>query len=123
MANLADFMPPLNISGDELKKWGNLWLGDFNPETSKAKQPQAFDRQQSVNFASFIDIEFAKSLAVMLGGIPVERPRGKHSFLLRRIASKLGLCGLLAVSDLKTLMRPIGLMDRGSCSIAKRSMI
>jgi len=30
MADLADYMPPLNISKEELKKWGKLWLGDFN---------------------------------------------------------------------------------------------
>jgi hypothetical protein len=73
MANLADYMPRLNISSDELKKWGDLWLGEFNPETGKKKRPEYFDKQQSVNFASFIDEEFAKSLAVMLGSIPVER--------------------------------------------------
>lgn len=76
MAELADHMPPLNISTVELKKWGSLWLGDYNPETKKSKNPESFDRQQSVNFASFIDVEFAKSLAEMLGGIPVERPSG-----------------------------------------------
>lgn len=73
MAELVDYMPRLNISTNELKRWGRLWLGDANPETRKSKSPEAFDRHQSVNFASFIDVEFAKSLAVMLGGIPVER--------------------------------------------------
>ncbi len=77
MAELADSMPPLNISTDELKWWGKLWLGDSNPKTGKSKSPASFDRQQSVNFASFIDVEFAKSLAEMLGGIPVERAKGK----------------------------------------------
>ena len=74
MAELADFMPPLNISTDELKRWGGLWLGESNPETGKDKRPECFDRHQSVNFASFIDAEFARALAVMLGDIPVERP-------------------------------------------------
>lgn len=74
MAEIANFMPPLNISTDELKKWGRLWLGDINPETGQNKQPECFDRHQSVNFASFIDVEFARALAVMLGGIRVERP-------------------------------------------------
>jgi hypothetical protein len=74
MADLADTMPPLNISTDELKKWGKLWLGKINPENGKNKEPECFDRHQSVNFASFIDAEFARALAVMLGGIPVERP-------------------------------------------------
>jgi hypothetical protein len=74
MAELADFMPPLDISTDELKKWGSLWLGESNPETGKDKRPECFDRHQSVNFASFIDAEFARTLAVMLGDIPVECP-------------------------------------------------
>ncbi|MFQ5544062.1 MAG: hypothetical protein ACE5FY_06890 [Nitrospiria bacterium] len=76
MTELADYMPPLNISPDELQRWGSLWLGESNPETGKSKRPDYFDRHQSVNFASFIDVEFAKSLAVMLGGIPVERASG-----------------------------------------------
>ncbi len=76
MAELADFMPPLNISTEELKRWGQLWLGDSNPETKQSKSPRCFDRHQSVNFASFIDIAFAKSLAVMLGDIPITRANG-----------------------------------------------
>jgi len=75
MAELADSMPPLRISTDELKRWGKLWLGNSNPETGKSKRPESFDRQQSVNFASFIDVEFASSLAAMLGKIPVERAK------------------------------------------------
>jgi hypothetical protein len=77
MTELADYMPPLNISTDELKRWGSLWLGNSNPETGQSKNSACFDRHQSVNFASFIDVEFAKSLAVMLGGIPIERSDGK----------------------------------------------
>jgi hypothetical protein len=76
MAELADYMPPLSISTDELKRWGSLWLGNSNPETGQSKNSACFDRHQSVNFASFIDVEFAKSLAVMLGGIPIERANG-----------------------------------------------
>lgn len=74
MADLADSMPPLNISTTELSHWGRLWLGQSNPETGKSKRAECFDRHQSVNFASFIDAEFARALAVMLGNIPVERP-------------------------------------------------
>lgn len=74
MAELATYMPRLNISTDELKKWGTLWMGQVNPETGQKKHQECFDRHQSVNFASFIDVEFARALAVMLGGIPVERP-------------------------------------------------
>jgi hypothetical protein len=74
MASLADSMPQLSIDGNELKRWGQLWLDNFNPETKKNKQPNAFDKQQSVNFASFIDRAFAEALAVMLGGIPILSP-------------------------------------------------
>ena len=74
MAELADNMPPVCISTLELKEWGDKWLTDFNIETNKAKSTQAFDRQQSVNFASFIDKAFGRSLAVMLGNIPVVSP-------------------------------------------------
>ena len=74
MPALADRMPALAISKDELKKWGKLWLGDKNPETGKAKEPFSFDRQQSVNFASFIDLAFGQALATALGGIPVVKP-------------------------------------------------
>jgi len=74
MAELASSMPPLSISTDELQRWGDLWLGELNPETGKSKRPKCFDRHQSVNFASFIDLQFAKSLAMMLGDIPIKRP-------------------------------------------------
>jgi hypothetical protein len=71
MAELADSMPEIVISADTLRRWGQQWLGTVNPETGRAKARNCFDRQQSVNFASFIDHAFAKSLAAMLGGIEV----------------------------------------------------
>ena len=74
MPALADKMPELSISEEELKRWGNLWLGHNNPETGKAKEPLSFDRQQSVNFAFFIDLAFGQALATALGGIPVVKP-------------------------------------------------
>ncbi len=74
MPALADRMPALSISEEELKKWGKLWLGNKNPETGKEKEPLSFDRQQSVNFAFFIDLAFGQALATALGGIPVVKP-------------------------------------------------
>lgn len=71
MASLADSMPPIEIVQEQLRSWGQLWLGEFNPETEREKRAEYFDRQQSVNFASFIDQAFGRSLAIMLGGIPV----------------------------------------------------
>ncbi|HIE56288.1 MAG TPA: hypothetical protein EYP90_14130 [Chromatiaceae bacterium] len=76
MAELADHTPQLNISPEELRKWGKRWQDSVNEETGKSKRASAFDRQQSVNFASFIDEAFADALAVMLGNIPVEKPKG-----------------------------------------------
>lgn len=75
MPELANNMPRIAISTEELKKWGRQWLGNVNPETGKSKNPASFDRHQSVNFASFIDAAFAKALAAMLGDIPVKRAK------------------------------------------------
>jgi len=74
MAELEDCMPEVKISRAELKKWGRYWLGTENVETDKPKEAERFDKQQSVNFASFMDETFAHALAEMLGGIPVETP-------------------------------------------------
>lgn len=74
MAALANEMPQIKISQDELREWGRRWLSQINPETGKTKKLSAFDRQQSVNFASFIDRSFARSLAVMLGDISILTP-------------------------------------------------
>ncbi len=71
MAGLADSMPQLVIDQDELRSWGQAWLSDYNQEKNEPKNPNAFDRQQSVNFASFIDWAFGEALSVMLGNIPV----------------------------------------------------
>jgi hypothetical protein len=67
-------MPELVIPQDELKRWGQLWLGDKNPENGKSKASFSFDRQQSVNFAFFIDMAFGQALATALGNIPVVKP-------------------------------------------------
>lgn len=75
MTPLAPAMPPLRLSAEDFQRWGALWLGEANPETGQAKAAASFDRQQSVNFASFIDEAFANALATMLGGLPVERAR------------------------------------------------
>lgn len=71
MADLADKMPDVQIDQTEMALWGQRWLDTINEETGKDKSAEAFDRQQSVNFASFIDRAFANALAEMLGNIPV----------------------------------------------------
>lgn len=72
MAELAEKMPRIHIATETLKMWGKLWLGDENPEKKRRKAKFCFDKFQSVNFASSIDMEFAKCLAKMLGDIPIK---------------------------------------------------
>jgi len=72
MAELSDKMPPIVLPHEKLAEWGKLWQGEINPETAKKKNKECFDKYQSVNFASFIDMEFSKCLAKMLGDIPVK---------------------------------------------------
>jgi hypothetical protein len=69
-------MPPISIDHIEMKKWGDRWLAVTNDITGEAKKGSSFDKQQSVNFASFIDLAFGKAVSAMLGGIPVVTPRG-----------------------------------------------
>jgi hypothetical protein len=75
MAELQE-MPPVVINQPELKRWGDRWLSDRNDENCAEKAINSFDRQQSVNFASFIDLAFGQSIASMLGGIEVVIPTG-----------------------------------------------
>jgi hypothetical protein len=69
-------MPPVTVPPAQLKAWGQTWLGTTNNITGKTKQTGRFDRQQSTNFASFIDKSFATSLAVMLGDVPLVASTG-----------------------------------------------
>lgn len=75
MAELRE-MPSIDIDPVELKMWGERWLSEYNAETNNTKERNSFDRQQSVNFASFIDLSFGKALSKMLGGIEVVIPTG-----------------------------------------------
>jgi len=69
-------VPAIDIDSREMKMWGEHWLSDKNTETSNSKERNSFDRQQSVNFASFIDLSFGKAISKMLGGIEVVTPTG-----------------------------------------------
>lgn len=69
MAELSD-MPPIEISKEKLLWWGKEWLGTSNnldPGNIRKKKPNSFSRQQSIQFASFIDEAFGNALASMLG--------------------------------------------------------
>lgn len=69
-------MPQIEINQPELKKWGDRWLADQNDENGNSKETNSFDRQQSVNFASFIDIAFGTAISKMLGNVEVIMPTG-----------------------------------------------
>jgi len=75
MAELKQ-MPQITIDEAELKMWGERWLSNRNDSNEQAKAISSFDKQQSVNFASFIDRAFGESISAMLGGIPVITPKG-----------------------------------------------
>lgn len=81
MAQLQDSMPNLEISTAKLIEWGQSWLSTENSITGGRKAANCFDRQQSVNFASFIDEAFGQSLAKMLGDIPVEKPTSGNALI------------------------------------------
>jgi hypothetical protein len=69
-------MPLIEIDQDKLKEWGSRWLKNINDENGQSKAEFSFDRQQSVNFASFIDLTFGIAISKMLGNINVETPSG-----------------------------------------------
>jgi len=111
MAALADRMPPIEISEEELRKWGDLWLLDHNPETGKGKKAKSFDKRQSVNFALFIDRAFGEALAEMLGGIPVVSPKKKSLIPLEPDCVEVGptrIIGGIRPQDFDAAYRPDG---------------
>jgi len=69
-------MPQIEIDKIILKKWGERWLSNKNEENGLEKEENCFDRQQSVNFASFIDLAFGKAISIMLGNVNVVTPVG-----------------------------------------------
>jgi CO dehydrogenase/acetyl-CoA synthase delta subunit len=69
-------MPIIEMDQNKLKEWGSKWLKDINEENGQSKAKFSFDRQQSVNFASFIDLAFGIAISRLLGNINVETPLG-----------------------------------------------
>ena len=70
---LLNKMPPIELAPEALAEWGARWTGTEGSD-ERAKQPQRFDRKQSIHFAQVFDRAFAESLAGMLGGVPVVKP-------------------------------------------------
>ncbi|MBN2531308.1 MAG: hypothetical protein JXB88_00380 [Spirochaetales bacterium] len=65
---------PIIIDKEILKDWGTRWLSGIDEETKEEKAIESFNRKQSVNFASFIDLAFGNSISKMLGGIQIITP-------------------------------------------------
>lgn len=59
-------MPPIAMPADRLVEIGSLW------DAAKAELPKV----QGTTLGSLVDLTVGNALAVMLGGIPVVRPRG-----------------------------------------------
>ena len=70
MTALADSMPIITPSADELRIWGQIWLGTEGSK-GKVKNPNCFDRKQSMDFGKVFDQAFGEALGAMLGGVPV----------------------------------------------------
>lgn len=76
-------MPSVNLNQGDFQLWAKRWLSDINEITGKKKTPQSFDRQQSVNFAYFIDLAFGNALSLMLGNSPpIEVKTNRKSSLI-----------------------------------------
>ncbi len=70
MTALADHMPTITPSTDELRRWGELWLGTVG-SNGAVKKANCFDRKQSMDFGKVFDQAFGDALAAMLGGVTV----------------------------------------------------
>ncbi|TSA24631.1 hypothetical protein D4R71_06745 [bacterium] len=74
-------MPEIEISNELLTEWGKIWLGEEG-SSGKTKESNRFDKKQSMDFGkNVLDPAVAKSLAEMLGDIPVLSPINSNSLL------------------------------------------
>ena len=81
MSSLKDSMPSIVIGPELLIKWGQICLGTSG-SSDREKRPNRFDRKQSMDFGkNVLDPAVAKSLAIMLGDIPVLSPKNSNSLL------------------------------------------
>ena len=69
-------MPQIQVDTIKLRRWCARWLSGKNDENGQEKPENCFDRQQSVNFASFIDLAFGEAISKMLGNIDIVVPVG-----------------------------------------------
>jgi len=81
MSSLKSTMPPVVIDINLLLQWGSLWLGTAGSNGS-TKKSNRFDRKQSMDFGKeVLDPSVAKSLADMLGDIPIMTPINSNTLL------------------------------------------
>jgi|SRR3989344_4703592 len=80
MASLQQ-MPPIVIEKPKLLEWGKTWKGVLASGGGE-KQDSRFDKKQAMDFGKMVvDPIVAKSISVMLGGIPVEKPTSSTTLL------------------------------------------
>ncbi len=80
MASLQE-MPTVKIDSSVLKRWGKIWLG-VESSGKEPKNQDSFDKKQAMDFGKeVIDPAVAKSLANMLGEIPIKSPQSRDSLL------------------------------------------
>mgnify|MGYP001578963877 CR=1 FL=1 len=77
MASLQN-MPKIVLDTALLTEWGVTWNGTQS-SSSKPKKAKCFDKKQGMDFCKgVIDAVVAKSLATMLGNVPIETPSSKN---------------------------------------------
>jgi len=91
-------MPRIRLNDTAMQSWGQTWLGTTT-ETG-TKEPERFDKKQGINFGYEIDQAVGKSLAVMLGNIPIERPQ------MKSLQSKIPDCVEVGPSRIVGGIRP-----------------
>jgi len=72
MAELLQ-MPPIQIDNTILQSWGQTWLGTTTD--TGTKNAESFDKKQGMSFGNEIDLAVGRSVATMLGNIPIEKPQ------------------------------------------------
>ena len=79
MSSILRQMPQIEIDQIKLFKRGKLWLGTKGSKSKNGnqtlKKPNRFDRKQSMDFGNIFDMAFGRSVALMLGDIPVVKPK------------------------------------------------
>lgn len=80
MAALTN-IPAVVFDKTELKKWGDIWLGNVDSKGKPNKKCKCFDRKQGMDFGKFIDPVVADAIATMLGGVNVVLPINSNALI------------------------------------------